>query len=196
MRVYRTQTHQLFTHMKTEDNEGINPITITLWTMLVAMLVSVFMFCNSRDEDETRITDKQLPQAPAEVVQALKRIEDNTGNVDDQRTDLMRVTKAMNIGEVTSKMLGKKSGDHWLRTLRDKINGREAIESWKKIQNLEKESQKRLLDDQEVTSAERLNLLVETQMNCDIAVQEGLTVKRGELFRAMYRIRNHGQNPT
>jgi hypothetical protein len=143
-------------------------------------------------------------EAPVEIVSALNRVEKNLGSVAEQRRDISVISKALGDCTVTSKALGKKEKSCWLAPLRMRVDVREAVEAWEKLQELDKElaktpkwgvSNAEKAKGKYLEGAEKNYRLVCSQIGSPFAVVEGLTkngkkITYGEVYDVIYRIRS------
>ncbi len=180
-------THAIHQRGLTNDQKGLLGIIFGLALVFMAWL----FYTPSVGSADTKI-DFTKSSAPAEYKSALERLQDNIGTIEKQREDLCLLSKALDESSVTTEALGM-NGDWWITDLRQRVNIREAVHAWGKIKSMEAKASD--LPEKEAEDAEKLYRLVDRRLGTRFVDSEGLTLSRAELWRAMYRIRHHGENP-
>jgi hypothetical protein len=164
-------------------------LTISQFVLLAIIAIAVIlggawlakMPANESTEESAQVV------APDEIIFALANVEGDVGSIEEQRADLYDIYEALRIGTATSKSLGK-SGNTWLGELRNRVNVREAMESWQELQTLADESSFRKLTRQEIGKISRLRKIIEAQILSRYAKEEGLHCNHGQVGNLVSQI--------
>lgn len=123
-------------------------------------------------------------EVPEELRLAVKNLESNFGTIVEQRENVGKISEALRIGTVSSSDFEKK-GD-WVGAFRDRVNVREALESFEKIKYFEK--QKKRPTRKEINELNHLAEKVERQISSRFAKEEGLVCNFGQLSNLLEQI--------
>jgi hypothetical protein len=131
--------------------------------------------------------NSEVIEAPEELIFALANVAGDVGSVDEQRSDIEKISEALRSQKTTSKALGKK-GSYWLTELRRRVDVRQAVEAFEELQELEIKSCVTKLSRSELSQIPRLRKTVENQIYSQYAKEEGLNCNHAQIGNLVNQI--------